>query len=327
LLRAGIRPRETLAHIANSPKRQRRLEVAPQVTCRTRAVALPTTPPVYSPIVTQLAEAYGAPVCRSLGTDPAWFARELLEERRAEEVLELIERNIPFPLRGKRVLEVGSGLGVIQLLARKKGIIVSGVEPERLGARTATELFSEHGAGVAPVACAVGERLPFPDSSFDVVYSSQVLEHVQNPDRVISETVRVLKPGGAFIHIFPNYGSFWEGHYGLPWIPHLPKFLGRFYLRLWSRNPAFLDELQLVTHQGISRSVSRHRGIRVVNWGVSLWEHRVRTADFSEWAYLARVKRAVHLLHRLHLVTLLVAIGKLLKFETPIVLVGIKDVT
>lgn len=44
-----------------------------------------------------------------------------------------------------------------------------------------------------------GRLLPFPDESFDVVYSSQVLEHVREPSIQFSEIARVLRPGGTFV--------------------------------------------------------------------------------------------------------------------------------
>ena len=44
-----------------------------------------------------------------------------------------------------------------------------------------------------------GNRIPFQNSVFDIVYSKQVLEHVRFPDDTVKEIVRVLKPGGLFI--------------------------------------------------------------------------------------------------------------------------------
>ncbi len=56
-----------------------------------------------------------------------------------------------------------------------------------------------------------GTTLPFPDHSFDIVYSRQVLEHVRHPDRVVAELHRVLRPGGKFVGSLSNlepYHSF-----------------------------------------------------------------------------------------------------------------------
>lgn len=58
------------------------------------------------------------------------------------------------------------------------------------------------------------EKLPFPDNSFDVVYSKSVLEHVFNTSNFISEAKRVLKPGGLFLALTPDWKSqqsfFWD---------------------------------------------------------------------------------------------------------------------
>ena len=51
------------------------------------------------------------------------------------------------------------------------------------------------------VLCAAGEYLPYKSESMDVVFSHEVLEHVQDDAMTISEMVRVLKPGGLFIFI------------------------------------------------------------------------------------------------------------------------------
>lgn len=57
------------------------------------------------------------------------------------------------------------------------------------------------------------EKLPFEDNFFDVVYSKSVLEHVINTENFVQESLRVLKPGGIFIGLTPD----WESTYKIFW--------------------------------------------------------------------------------------------------------------
>jgi ubiquinone/menaquinone biosynthesis C-methylase UbiE len=64
----------------------------------------------------------------------------------------------------------------------------------------------------------VDGRLDFPDGYFDVVVSNQVLEHVPDLEAVLDEIDRVLKPGGASLHLFPSRDIWRERHCGIPFI-------------------------------------------------------------------------------------------------------------
>ena len=72
-------------------------------------------------------------------------------------------------------------------------------------------------------------RLPFEDDRFDVVVSTSVLEHVQNPEECMAEISRVLKPGGSAMHLMPTK------HY-LPSEPHIFVPLANFF---WPRCPTW----------------------------------------------------------------------------------------
>ncbi len=50
-------------------------------------------------------------------------------------------------------------------------------------------------------------NLPFDKESFDFIYSMFVIEHIDNPERVIKEAFRLLKKGGVFVLAAPNYGA------------------------------------------------------------------------------------------------------------------------
>jgi SAM-dependent methyltransferase len=70
-------------------------------------------------------------------------------------------------------------------------------------------------------ACAVGDRLPFAASSFDLVTANMVIEHIKDPDSMLLEIFRILKPGGLFLFHTPNSKApliIFSG-----WLPHSVK--------------------------------------------------------------------------------------------------------
>jgi SAM-dependent methyltransferase len=70
-------------------------------------------------------------------------------------------------------------------------------------------------------------RIPFDDSMFDVVYANQVFEHIRFLDQMLAECVRVLKPGGTLITLFPTATYPVEGHALIPFAHWLPPGRGR----------------------------------------------------------------------------------------------------
>lgn len=89
-----------------------------------------------------------------------------------------------------RVLEVGSGAhGLIFFFDAGERV---GVDPLADEYRS---LFSAW-QGRARTLAAFGEQLPFDDGSFDIVLSDNVVDHAENPRRILEEIVRVLAPGG-----------------------------------------------------------------------------------------------------------------------------------
>ena len=112
-----------------------------------------------------------------------------------------------------------------------------------------------------------GETIPQPDDSFDIVVSFQVLEHVASLKTLIGECSRLLKPGGIMYHCCPNYFSFYEGHYGIIWLPFLNKTLGRGYLKLIRRYSPYYESLNIIKPSKLKKLLSRHRQLEILSLG------------------------------------------------------------
>ena len=101
-------------------------------------------------------------------------------------------------VRGLRALDVGCGGGFLAEEFAALGCQVTAVDPSPVsidaarGHAVARSLDIDYRVGA-------GERLPFQDSAFDLAYCCDVLEHVSDLARVVSETARVLKPGGLYL--------------------------------------------------------------------------------------------------------------------------------
>ena len=117
------------------------------------------------------------------------------------------------------MLDVGCGVGMYTAAFLRETHHVFGVEIERERALEARE----RATGVVE---AIGERLPFPDVAFDVVFSHEVLEHVADDRACVAEMVRVTRPGGRIVIFVPNrlylfetHGIFWRGRYHFGNVP------------------------------------------------------------------------------------------------------------
>jgi ubiquinone/menaquinone biosynthesis C-methylase UbiE len=105
-----------------------------------------------------------------------------------------------LPAKGAKVLDLGCGNGNIVRVLRKEGLDAYGCD----FADTAGSDLSSQDIGALLRQISPGPyRIPFEDSRFDYVISSQVLEHVMDYPGTFAEILRVLKPGGVSLHVFP----------------------------------------------------------------------------------------------------------------------------
>lgn len=154
-----------------------------------------------------------------------------------------------------KVLDVGAGRGELLRAAREAGWSAVGIEP--------SPSFAEYAARYsgAEIMRAPVEQCGFEAESFDAVILAAVLEHLYNPDEVVGEIARILRPGGALFIDVPNEA-------GLYFI------LGNFYQRLrgrdWSVNvaPTFNPYHLFGFNPRALRKLLAKHGLRPRDWRV-----------------------------------------------------------
>ena len=123
---------------------------------------------------------------------------EHLRPLRAEELRRVLQGRTEL-LKGKDLLELGSGTGdQLQVLAK--------LCRSAVGLDVAESGYS--GVMSGNVRIYDGRKMPFPDRSFDVIFSSHVLEHLRDEEITYAEMRRVLRPGGIALHVVPT--SHWR---------------------------------------------------------------------------------------------------------------------
>jgi len=107
------------------------------------------------------------------------------------------------------VLELGSGAGAQLLAIRERCRSASGID------------VSIRNDALTPVLHYDGKSIPFPDASFDLIFSSHVVEHIQSEPQVHAEMHRVLRAGGRCIHVVPSASwRFWASVLHYPALAH-----------------------------------------------------------------------------------------------------------
>ena len=199
------------------------------------------------------------------------------QERR----LNLINRYAP--LAGKRILDVGCGLGMYVRAFHRFSDEVYGVDID-------PEKIAEARRELPNVYVASAEALPFPDGFFDVVLSHEVLEHLGDDRKGVEEASRVLKPGGRLVVFAPNrlwlfetHGIYWQGEYRfgnfplVNWLPDRWRNKLAPHVRAYTRKSlrALLSDLPLhmiyhsTIYPGFDNVAARHPALSRLVRGVA----------------------------------------------------------
>jgi SAM-dependent methyltransferase len=186
-----------------------------------------------------------------------------LREKAKEQLDSFLDECNVRDFRGKRILEIGFKNGLFLDECHKAGLKSVGLEVVKAFCDTTREQFPH-----LDLILYDGDTFPVPDASFDFVVSFQVLEHVTSIEHILSECVRVLRPGGIMYHVFPNYSSFYEGHYAVVWLPFLNKTSGRRYLKLLRRDTAEFEDINPVKPRAVVRALDLYKDkLKVLSLG------------------------------------------------------------
>lgn len=277
---------------------------------------------------TRVKDSQGAYFEPLQGLDPNQFAADTLNPARAQEAASVLQR--VTPLQGKRVLEIGAGCGVMHIVWSKKfGIDGHAVEPEGEGfgesAAIARDLVSANGLEPKRIVGATGESLPFDDDHFDIVYSSNVLEHTADPKQVLREAVRVVKPGGIVQLVCPNYLSYFDGHYAAFHPPILSNWFFCWWMKtVYGKDPAFAATIRTELNPVWARRevvlLSETTPIDLLGLGQDVFRDRMSDVDVGRWMALGKVGRIVRFAAALKLNRLAAEIAILLQGWTPLIL-------
>jgi SAM-dependent methyltransferase len=169
-------------------------------------------------------------------------------------------------LAGKHLLEIGCGMGFDSVEFLKRGVRVTAIDLTESAVRIARQHFAVEGLRPEEVRVGNALELPFPDATFDAVWSNGVLHATGDTKRAIAEVRRVLKPGGrALISHFYRRPS-WM------WIVHR---LGREPIEAHEEDPPvnefYTDDAILAMFEGfrvIETAHEHHRALPVAKRGL-----------------------------------------------------------
>ena len=140
-----------------------------------------------------------------------------------------------------RILEVGAGSGAVTALLARQGADIVGIEPNRGSfegfdpIRAALEADRRHPRLLAVRADQLDPRAL---GYFDVIFSVNVVEHLQPLHPCLDGMPRVLSATGRMVHTCPNYRIPYEPHLRAPLVPGIPAWTGRVWPSM-RRNPVW----------------------------------------------------------------------------------------
>lgn len=154
--------------------------------------------------------------------------------------LDHLLRYVP-DLLTRRILDLGSGRGAFLVDVASRGGRAVGVEKSLEYIRLTQERAQAAGVAVE-VMPGVAEAIPQPDASFGFANVCEVIEHVEQPQRLLAELYRVLEPGGLAYLSVPNRFSMRDQHFHLYLVNWLPRAWCNAFISLFGKHKDYGGE-------------------------------------------------------------------------------------
>src|SRR4051794_25908622 len=197
-------------------------------------------------------EASGRTAQLAYSEQMAAMRDEAGRRRKAAKILAVLRhvlgRDDATGLAGLTVADIGCSQGFIaDELAGAGAAGTIGVDIDVPGLAVAQSRFG----GRVGFVCAAGEALPLPDASVDVAVFNHIYEHVVDPEAVLADVRRVLRPDGVLYLGLGNRLGVIEPHYRLPFLSYLPPAAADRYVRATGRADHYYERFR--TRLGLRR--------------------------------------------------------------------------
>lgn len=116
-----------------------------------------------------------------------------------------------------------------------------------------------------------GERLPFPDQSFDIVVSNHVIEHVISADKHLAEIARIIKNDGLVYLATPNRLWPWEVHYRIPLLHYLPAHV---FMSLMKKLNRYHEDIYLLGWGTLKQKTKQYFTLSSFSARICKWPKR-----------------------------------------------------
>ncbi len=223
-------------------------------------------------------------------------------ERRLQKILKVVD------LKDKKILDQGTGEGVwmhqFERFTKPENVFGMDVDPESVEKFKILNLKFEKEEQIPEenIKVCFAEDLDFQDNFFDIVFSNEVLEHVNDDQKSVDEAWRVLKPGGKFIIFTPNrgwpfetHGMFLKGKYywgNIPFLPWMPLFVRRKFSP-HVRNYGNSELLKLFEPKSsvVSKQLSDNSKLEAGNWKLITHSHIFSGFDGAvrRWGFVGKL--------------------------------------